>query len=319
MENYAILRINKYHTFHQIHEQQLHNNREIYMPHIDANKTIQNIQLIDPAGNYTDSWKRRIKSLEIEQNKKVNTRRNSVLAIEVMCTFSPDMTDQINIKDWAKENVKFLENKFGKENILACTLHMDETTPHIHATIIPIDKSGNLAAKNIINGPKDMKDLQTDYAKLMEPFGLKRGEKKTKAKNQSLVNFYDSINKVEKNPAPVKKDDESNEEYIERLYSYIKTMRLAYLNMKNKAKRTDDIINTRIANAFSAYKDAVFFYELLLKQFHGNKKLAQKRIEDYSKLEISIPQDKLDLVIRSLEERFPIEENIMNMKFDETK
>jgi len=31
-----------------------------------------------------------------------------------------------------------LQEEFGKDNVVSAVLHMDETTPHIHATIVPI-------------------------------------------------------------------------------------------------------------------------------------------------------------------------------------
>lgn len=42
------------------------------------------------------------------------------------------------IEKWAKDIEKFLNKHFGKENVIGVVLHLDETTPHIHALVIPV-------------------------------------------------------------------------------------------------------------------------------------------------------------------------------------
>ena len=42
------------------------------------------------------------------------------------------------LSEWINANIRWLEATFGKENLVSCVLHMDEKTPHLHATIIPI-------------------------------------------------------------------------------------------------------------------------------------------------------------------------------------
>ena len=42
------------------------------------------------------------------------------------------------LSEWINANIRWLEDTFGKENLVSCVLHMDEKTPHLHATIIPI-------------------------------------------------------------------------------------------------------------------------------------------------------------------------------------
>ena len=42
------------------------------------------------------------------------------------------------LDQWIKANLSWLKDTFGEENHVSCVLHMDEKTPHLHATIIPI-------------------------------------------------------------------------------------------------------------------------------------------------------------------------------------
>ncbi|WP_217805810.1 plasmid recombination protein, partial [Salmonella enterica] len=68
--------------------------------------------------------------------------------------------------------------------------------PHLHAIITPIisDKNNNrLSMKEFLGGKKLLSELQTDYAKSMEKFGLSRGIEKSVAKHQDIKTFYSSI------------------------------------------------------------------------------------------------------------------------------
>ena len=312
MNHYAVLKIDKYHTFSQIREQQIHNEREINMPHIDNSKTIQNVQLVSPGGSVSEAWKRRKENIEAQTGHKLATRSTSVLAVEVMLSFSHDA--DIPVKKWSAKNMEWLEETFGKENILSCTLHMDESTPHIHATIIPIDENNRLSARNVIGGPNGMRKLQSSYGQAMEEFGLRRGiDQRKKAKRDSLVNFYDAINKIDETPAPVREMGESDEEYIMKLTSYCRSMKMAYLNMQYKANRTDEIAADEASKVYKNNYLAIQFYNLLLERL-GSKESADKKLKDLAYLISSVPQDKLELVIDNLKDRFPAQENVLNHK-----
>ena len=42
------------------------------------------------------------------------------------------------LNEWCDDNLQWLHRTFGKENTVSAVLHMDEHTPHIHATVVPI-------------------------------------------------------------------------------------------------------------------------------------------------------------------------------------
>lgn len=42
------------------------------------------------------------------------------------------------LDEWCKDNIEWLQDTFGKDNIVSAVLHLDEKTPHIHATVVPI-------------------------------------------------------------------------------------------------------------------------------------------------------------------------------------
>ncbi|EOT1731851.1 plasmid recombination protein, partial [Citrobacter freundii] len=83
-----------------------------------------------------------------------------------------------NLKEWVKTQIEFLE----KENYGKCVnavLHLDESTPHIHALILPI-VDNKLNNKSFWRGKNSYGRLQDIYNTSNSKFGLKRGEEKSK-------------------------------------------------------------------------------------------------------------------------------------------
>ena len=99
----------------------------------------------------------------------------------------------------------FFQNRYGKENVMYCHCHMDESNPHIHVGIVPITPDGRLSAKCLFN-PKSLEQLQTDfYEQVSKFYGLERGQShakkylplqqfKAKQAKASAQHFADSIN-----------------------------------------------------------------------------------------------------------------------------
>lgn len=98
---------------------------------------------------------------------------------------------------WIQENIDWMCEKYGKENIVRFTLHMDERTPHIHAITVPITEDGRLSAKSYADGKKALRDIQTDYAKRMEQFGLERGLERAGVKHESAQEYYARIERLD--------------------------------------------------------------------------------------------------------------------------
>lgn len=84
------------------------------------------------------------------------------------------------IEHWARDMYRFVSDKYGEENIIGFYVHLDESTPHIHCTILPI-QNGKFAFKKMFAG-KDKYEfkekttaLHDEFAKVNEPWGLVRG------------------------------------------------------------------------------------------------------------------------------------------------
>ena len=101
------------------------------------------------------------------------------------------------IENWAKEMYWFIAKKYGEENIAEFVAHLDETTPHVHCAVVPINQSGKLSFANVFAGKdkyefsKRTKALWDEAAKINEKYGLARGDDKltTGAKHKSYLQW----------------------------------------------------------------------------------------------------------------------------------
>ena len=112
-------------------------------------------------------------------------RKDAVKALSLVFTGThEDMKsiekDPQKMSAWLRSNFDFVAKEFGKENIVRFVLHRDEKTPHLHAVVVPL-KEGRLSAKSVLGNRIDMSQRQDRYAQAMEPFGLSRGVKGSKA------------------------------------------------------------------------------------------------------------------------------------------
>lgn len=112
-------------------------------------------------------------------------RKDAVVSVEVLLTSGPEFFDAIDkdreklaknptFLDWVAKSLDWAKKEFGS-NLVDATLHMDESTPHIHLMAVPRTRDGRLCAKEVM-ARVEMQRRQTGYAEVMRHFGLARGE-----------------------------------------------------------------------------------------------------------------------------------------------
>jgi len=155
-------------------------------------------------------------------------------------------------ESWVIENKKFLEQEFGKDNIVRFVLHRDEKTPHLHAVTVNLTSDGRLSAKEIIGNRKEMQNRQDRYAQAMQSFGLERGIKNTGIKHEDAKTYYSRIKqsndvsgkseiKVEKNLLGSYK-----EESVQNLQNVLKSQKTA---LKSKELEIEKLKKEKEENA----------------------------------------------------------------------
>ena len=156
-------------------------------------------------------------------------RKDAVLCVEYLITASPDWVgwDRLEEKKYFDDAKKWLEDKHGKDNVIATTIHRDESTPHMVAYVVPLVE-GKLNAKKFLGGRQKLSDMQTDFAdNVGKSVGLVRGLEGSKAQHQTIKQYYSDVNTAAKiSPdvvldIPEKKLFESRENYENRVFEVL--------------------------------------------------------------------------------------------------
>jgi hypothetical protein len=189
---YAICRVAKIKTAQAGAAKTAHNYRQRETPNADTERKPLNREYVNTAErNYWELATERI------QEAGAKVRHDSVRGVEVLLTASPEAfkrqadgsPNDWHGSQWAEANIAFLKAKFGEQNVVSCTLHQDELTPHFHAVVVPLTADGRLSAKDLFN-PKTLRALQTEYAEAMKPFGMERGVEHSRAKHEVMRHVY---------------------------------------------------------------------------------------------------------------------------------
>ena len=193
-------------------------------------------------------------------------RKNAVLCIEHLITASPDWEGWGTKKeeDFFKKSLEFLNKKYGKENVVACSIHRDETTPHLIVYVIPIDEKGGLNAKKWLGGRSKLSQTQTEFANEVKSLGLERGLENSKARHKTIQKYYSEGKK------PTPKLEEIKYEIEPINYDLIPKM--GFLE-------TTSSFNKKLEQS---YKDVHFKYEnQLLSLQEDHRERLQKTVDIY--------------------------------------
>ncbi len=190
MANYAIMRCKKLTGMGSVASALQHCYRERETPNADAERTPENYcsvsQLADEAMG---------KLRELLPEKR---RKDAVLAVEYVMTASPEWWNEATPRQQAEffaRSEQWLENKYGKDRVVAAVVHRDEATPHLSAFVVPLTQDGRLSAKEFIGGRSKMRDDQSTYAESVKKLGLERGIEGSRATHQTVQHYYESINR----------------------------------------------------------------------------------------------------------------------------
>lgn len=192
-----------------------HIERTIKPKNADESRTHLNRELI----TFPDGVESRTQAIQHRLDNAGLTRKignNQVRAIRVLLTGTHEdmerITQEGRLDEWCSDNLKYLADTFGRENIVSAVLHMDEQPPpHIHATLVPIVReerkrkkkeqqvkkryrkkptdAARLCADDIMTRAK-LKSYQDTYAQAMSGYGLQRGIDGSEAKHIFTRQYY---------------------------------------------------------------------------------------------------------------------------------
>ncbi|MGW7816516.1 MobV family relaxase [Staphylococcus xylosus] len=195
--SYSIVRVSKVKsgantTGIQKHVQRENNNYE--NEDIDHSKTHLNYDLVnDNKQNFNNLIEEKI-----EQNytSKRKIRTDAVKHIDGLITsdneFFNNQTSE-DTKRFFEQAKQFLEQEYGKDNLLYATVHMDEKTPHMHYGVVPITDDGRLSAKEVVGNKKALTEFQDRFNEYVKQRGydLERGQSRqvTNAKHEQISQY----------------------------------------------------------------------------------------------------------------------------------
>lgn len=241
------------------------------------------VTFADGVENRTQAIQHRIENAGI--TRKI--RENQVRALQVMLSGTPEDMQRIqntgNLDEWCRDNIEWLQDTFGKDNVVSAVLHMDEKTPHIHATVVPIVSGERRKAKQEENNgkkkyrkkPKDtvrlcaddvmtrdnLERFQDTYAEKMKRYGLERGIKGSDARHISTPQYYRELfaqnEDLKENIEYLQEEKQEVYEKVRDMYDRKDEAREKFLNMHEYTQQKETEISnleTRIEQLKQDYE-----------------------------------------------------------------
>ena len=164
-----------------------HSNKDI-----DPEKTHLNYELTDR--DRSIPYDRQIKQY-INDNKisKRALRKDAVLCNEWIITsdkaFFENMSPE-QIKNFFETAKNFFAERYGNSNIAYAMVHLDESTPHMHLGLVPM-QNGKLSSKSLFGSRDQLKEFQEAFPRYLNEHGynLQRGESDSKKKHLETAEF----------------------------------------------------------------------------------------------------------------------------------
>jgi len=341
--NYAIFRSEPIMTLRDLGQIGAHNQRkkEAYKsnPDIDMEKSSDNIILIGSESGYLERYMEIVKPYKEEHEEKMKSTRenrrktfnkmlddsNSVVADELIFTATNEYfkdKDTDTIKKWGNTCLDFIYKDLGYEKwqVLNATIHMDETTPHLHCVLTPLVKKFDkrtstdrytLSKKQYIRDGEHLRELQDKYCERLNNAGFEldrgiRGSKNIHLKMREYKKLSKKIgyemNKqnilLQKSVDKLEEDMKSSKETI--VGDYIKIKKETYNSIKEVVKETKNSLEkvpqmefliTEMNNHIKTYDD------LDKKNFGMKKEIEQLKNRNQ---ELEEENNFLKHIIRSL-------------------
>ena len=168
--------------------------------------------------------------------------------------------DEGRLSEWCDDNLQWLHRTFGRENTVSAVLHMDEHTPHIHATVVPIvtgerrkARKKQAEGKHIYRKKANAVRLCADdlltrerlvayhdsYAAAMAKYGLQRGIRGSDARHTTTAQYYRDLKRqtgeLEANVQQLQTEQQQAERQLDEVRKDIKSEKLEAAKTEAKA------------------------------------------------------------------------------------
>lgn len=168
--------------------------------------------------------------------------------------------DEGRLDEWCDDNLQWLYRTFGRENTVSAVLHMDEHTPHIHATVVPIvtgerrkskkkQAEGRRTYRKKANAVRLCADdlltrerlvaYHDSYAAAMAKYGLQRGVRGSEARHTTTAQYYRDLKRqtgeLEADVRQLQTEQQQAERQLDEVRKEIKSEKLEAAKTEAKA------------------------------------------------------------------------------------
>lgn len=214
------------------------------------------------------------------------------------------------IEQWAKDVYDWCAKRYGQKNIIGFQVHLDESSPHIHALIVPVGQRSKSGRECVMWSAKFgksryeyghiLREMHTSlYEEVGSKYGLERGDS-IEGRNVSHLSKRDYIRKLSK-------DAKQAEKAVKGLQSMIRRLETQILNYKSQL----DEIEEKLASG-----------RITLDKYDARKAGLLKLIAEYqTKLDdkagkLQAKEQELDRMTRDMERAGRIAQPFRNHRID---
>ena len=149
------------------------------------------------------------------------------------------------IEQWAKDVYDWCAKRYGQENIIGFQVHLDESSPHIHALIVPVGQRAKSGRECVMWSAKFgksryeyghiLREMHTSlYEEVGSKYGLERGDS-IEGRNVNHLSKRDYIRKLSK-------DAKQAEKAVKGLQTMIRKLEREMLADRNRLKEIDEAL-----------------------------------------------------------------------------
>ena len=168
---------------------QRHSNPDIDVSKSSDNFSVLPLERLDPKRSL---YKQVQEIIADERVSNRAVRKDAVVLTEWVISSDSTFFEGLSrdeTKQFFTDTYQWFANHFGADHIPYATVHMDETTPHMHMGVIPLT-NGRLSAKTIFNR-EALRFIQADLPQKLNEKGwnIERGERGSKRQHLSVERY----------------------------------------------------------------------------------------------------------------------------------
>lgn len=244
--SYVVARMEKYKS-NQLSGIYNHNER-VFKNHsnkdIDPSRSHLNYELTNR--DQTQTYHKQIKE-HINENRisSRGIRKDAVLCNEWVITSDKtffESLDQEQTKKFFESAKNYFAEKYGEANIAYASVHLDESTPHMHLGIVPM-KDGKLSSKALFGNRENLREIQDELPKYLneQGYNLQRGEVDSKKQHLKTEEFKEKQKILKKADEAINKKNseiDNAKHQLNNLQNDIDNKKQALSELENKEWET---------------------------------------------------------------------------------